>query len=369
MTGGRAFRRTIILFVCPGRPTGCCGGLKDLTPARADEILAFVKPYGDFLVKHQLKTGLIPSWYGDTFQPRSEFGDFNAETAGSALLLLELSKQTNNKTYLASGLRALDFVTREVLPRERWFDFETFKSCARKSFDFYDHWTAQYPQNNLSTIQAASAYLEASQLTGDRHYKELGTQTLDYLLLTQQVWNNPTFSPKLVGGFTTQNTDAEWSDARQCYAAILLWNYYQATGTLEYLERAIAAARSTFAVAPWENWAHTGYKDSHGSLTGFHWGTGSAMTSVEMLSPSLGDAFIDLPRKQGAGFNACSLRKLSVNGTEIKFNLDTAPRLHTLTVRFAGVDAKRSYRISYNDGKPVTIAGAILAKNGYSVQN
>ena len=94
------------------------------------------------------------------------------------------------------------------------------------------------------------------------------------------------FTPKLLGGFSTQNTDAEWSDrAVQGYGATVLADYYQATGRIEYLERAIAAARSTFAVAPWENWAHTGYPDQPGALTGFHWGTGSAMTSVEMMSP------------------------------------------------------------------------------------
>ena len=197
--------------------------------------MAFVKPYGDFLVNHQLKNGLIPSWYEDGFRPRTEFGSFNAETAGSALFLLELYAQTGTKSYLESGLHGLNFVTQEVLPRQRWFDFETFKSCARKSFDFYDRWTTQFPQNNLSTIQAAKAYLEAARLTQDGHYLELGTQVLDYLLLTQQVWNNPAFSPKLVGGFTTENTDAEWSDARQCYAAILLWDYYKETGKKEYL--------------------------------------------------------------------------------------------------------------------------------------
>ena len=42
-------------------------------------------------------------------------------------------------------------------------DFETFRSCARKPFDFYDRWTTQYPQNNLSTMQAAQAYLKLAR--------------------------------------------------------------------------------------------------------------------------------------------------------------------------------------------------------------
>jgi hypothetical protein len=339
---------------------------KNLTPNRKEEILAFVRPYGDFLVKHQLASGVIPSWYDGDLKPRTEFRDFNAETAASALLLASLGEVTGDRTYLNAAERAMGFITKEVLPRERWYDFETFKSCAPKPFDFYDAWTAQYPQNNLTEIQAAKAYLKLYQITKDHTYLEQGTQVLDYLLLTQQVWNNPAFSPKLVGGFTTQNTDAEWSDARQGYAAVLLWDYYKATGEQEYLERAVAAARSTFAVAPWENWAHTGHIDEPGALTGFHWGPGSAMTSVEMMSPTLGDAFIDLEKKQGAGFNACSLRHVTVQGHSISFDVDTFPAMRSVNVRFSGVDKHARYQITWNGSHSSTVDGVTLARDGYN---
>lgn len=339
---------------------------KNLTPDRKEEILAFVRPYGDFLVKHQLASGVIPSWYDGDLKPRSEFRDFNAETAASALLLASLGEVTGDRTYLNAAERAMDFITKEVLPRERWYDFETFKSCAAKPFDFYDAWTAQYPQNNLATIQAAKAYLKLYQVTKDHRYLEQGTQVLDYLLLTQQVWNNPAFSPKVIGGFTTQNTDAEWSDARQGYAAVLLWDYYKATGEQEYLERAVAAARSTFAVAPWENWAHTGHIDEPGALTGFHWGPGSAMTSVEMMSPMLGDAFINLEKKQGSGFNACSLRHVTVKGHSISFDLDTFPAMRSVKIRFSGVDTDANYQITWNGSHSSTVDGATLARDGYT---
>jgi hypothetical protein len=339
---------------------------KNLTPNRKEEILAFVRPYGDFLVKHQLASGVIPSWYDGDLKPRTEFRDFNAETAASALLLASLGEVTGDRTYLKAAERAMGFITKEVLPRERWYDFETFKSCAPKPFDFYDAWTAQYPQNNLAEIQAAKAYLKLYQITKNHTYLEQGTQVLDYLLLTQQVWNNPAFSPKLVGGFTTQNTDAEWSDARQGYAAVLLWDYYKATGEQEYLERAVAAARSTFAVAPWENWAHTGHIDEPGALTGFHWGPGSAMTSVEMMSPTLGDAFIDLEKKQGAGFNACSLRHVTVQGHSISFDVDTFPAMRSVNVRFSGVDKHARYQITWNGSHSSTVDGATLARDGYN---
>jgi hypothetical protein len=340
---------------------------EDITPDRKSEILAFVRPYGDFLVKHQLPSGVIPSWYDKDLEPRSEFRDFNAESGASALLLAALGEATGDRTYINAAARAMDFTAREVLPRQRWFDFETFLSCARKPYDFYDKWTAQYPQNNLGTIQAAKAYLELFHATGNRSYLEQGTQVLDYLLLTQQVWNNPAFSPKVVGGFTTQNTDAEWSDNRETYAAPLLWDYYKATGSREYLERAVAAARAAFAVAPWENWAHTGYLDQPGALTGFHWGPGSGMTSIEIMAPALGDAFIDLTHHTGVGFNACSLRNLKIDGRSISFDLQTFPPLRPVTVRFAGIDKNAQYRITWNGNQSSPIEGNSLIENGFTI--
>lgn len=341
---------------------------KDLTPQREPEIVAFLRPYGDFLVKHQRASGVIPAWFGSNGQPRSEFRDFNAETAASALFLASLAEATGDQTYLAAAEKTMQFVTRQVLPRQRWYDFETFLSCARKPYDFSDPWTAQYPQNNLSQIQAAAAYLKLYQLTHDQGYLTTGTRVLNYLLLTQQVWNNPAFTPKLIGGFTTQNTDAEWSDAREAYAAVLLWHYYEVTGKQEYLERAVAAARSTFAVAPWENWAHTGYIDESGALTGFHWGAGSGMTSIEMMYPTLGDAFIDLAHNNAVGFNACSVQNLKIQGREISFAITAVPSLRTIHIRFAGIDRNARYTITWNGNHSGQISGASMIQNGYTIQ-
>ena len=337
----------------------------DLVPERKQEIIAFVKRYGDFLVAHQKPSGVIPSWYlATTLQTRPEFGDFNAETAPSALFLATLATDTGDLRYRTAADQAMAFVQREVIPRERWFDFETFLSCARKPYDFFDRWTAQYPQNNLAELQAPQAMLALYRATGDKHDLEAGVRMLDYLLLTQQVWNNPLFSPLLLGGFTTQNTDAEWSDARQAYAATLLADYYMATGEIEYLERAVAAARSTFAVAPWENWAHTGYINEPGSLTGFHWGTGSAMTSVEILQPIVGDALIDLNAAKGVGFDECTLSDVTVQGAAINFHLASSNQLRSFTIRFRGIDSHLVYRVSWNNNPAVQISGDRLLQAG-----
>ena len=339
---------------------------EDLTPQRKAEILRFVKPYGDFLLAHQEPSGVIPSWYeAATLKPRAEFRSFNAETAPAALLLVTLAHSTGDTRYLTGAERAMSFIEREVVPRERWYDFETYLSCARKDYGFFDRWTAQYPQNNLAEIQAPEAMLALYEATHKPEYLETGTRMLDYLLLTQQVWNNPLFTPKLLGGFTTQNTDQEWSDARQGYAATVLADYYEATGNVEYLERAIAAARSTFAVAPWENWAHTGYHDEPGALTGFHWGTGSAMTSVEILSPKLGDALIDVRAKRGSGFDECTITDVDVQGNSLSFRIASASRQRKFLIRFRGLDPAQEYRVRWNGGKTQSFSGAQLAEQGF----
>jgi hypothetical protein len=338
---------------------------EDLTPERKDEILAFVKPYGEFLLAHQEPSGVIPSWYyASNLQPRAEFRDFNAETTASALLLSTLGAITGDQRFIVGAEHGMSFIEREVLPRQRWFDFETYLSCARKDYSFFDSWTAQYPQNNMAEIQAPTVMLALYHLTKKPEYLESGTKMLDYLLLTQQVWNNPLYTPMLVGGFTTQNTDQEWSDARQGYAAIVLADYYDATGNFEYLERAIAAARSTFAVAPSENWAHSGYPDEPGGISSYHWGTGSAMTSVEIISPKFGDALIDLHAQRGVGFDQCSITDVNITGDTISFHIFSSARERQFLVRFRGIDAGRQYRIVWNGNAIEGVAGAELLKNG-----
>jgi len=341
---------------------------QDLTPDRKPEILRFAQAYGDFLLAQQQQRGVIPSWYiAATLKPRDEFRDFNAETAASALFLATLGSVSGDVRYTAAAERAMDFIVREVLPRQRWFDFETYLSCARKDYSFFDPWTAQYPQNNLAEIQAPAAMLALYRATHKPEYLRQGTEMLDYLLLTQQVWNPPMFTPKLLGGFTTQNTDQEWSDARQGYAATVLADFYEATGEFEYLERAIAAARSTFAVAPWENWAHTGYSDQPGALTGFHWGTGSAMTTVEILAPRLGDAFIDLETKQGAGFDECTISDVETDGHLISFRIASSSAQRRFLVRFRGLQRDQRYQVRWNDHAPQSVSGDQLIRNGLEV--
>ena len=128
---------------------------------------------------------------------------------------------------------------------------------------------------------------------------------------------------------------------------------------------ALRAARATFAVAPWENWAHTGFQNEPGAMTGFHWGTGSAMTSVEIMSDRLGEAFVDVQRKHAVGFDGCTVKRLKISGNTIFLDIEALPRLHELNIRFAGINQKVRYKLAVNGKDPVAIEGQKLVREGY----
>ena len=111
--------------------------------------------------------------------------------------------------------------------------------------------------------------------------------------------------------------------ARQCYAADLYFAYYEQTGARAYFERGVAALRATFAVAPYENWAHR-LEDVHGSWTGIHWGTGSAITSVLLARPRYGDAFVDARAGWGVGIDGCTIDAVRLEGDRLAVTLRAA---------------------------------------------
>lgn len=80
------------------------------------------------------------------------------------------------------------------------------------------------------------------------------------------------------------------------------------------------------------------------------------------------DAFIDLKRKHGVGFSACTLRDVRVDGNSIRFHLDAYPRLRSMNVKFAGADPRSKYSIAWNDHAPEEIMGDVLAKKGYIIR-
>ncbi|MGB6122230.1 MAG: hypothetical protein WBG80_09995 [Bacteroidota bacterium] len=327
----------------------------DLLDERREEILNRSRSLGDFLVREQRPSGVVPSWFDpETGEPAEVYREENAETAGAALFLAELHDRTGEKRYLDAARRAMEYVRTEIVPERKWFDFETFFSCSRKPLDFFDPFTQQYPQNTLSMHQAAEASLSLHRITGERRYRTLGLHLIDYLCLYQQVWNPPWLSRNLFGGFGVQNTDGEWSDSRQGYFAVTLSNYFALTGEREYLERAVAALRAMFSLfespdspRTAENYAHSAINRLEG-VTGLHWGTGSSVVSIHILRNEYGDAFVHVADGWGVGIDGCTVSRVVADGEEIGVDLkDILNSPRTIRMRFAAMELGE-YRLSVN---------------------
>jgi hypothetical protein len=256
-----------------------------------DRILPRCVALGDFFRRQQQANGFIPSYFNEDLSVREDtrLNQVSSEPAGCAVFLVELYRTVGDRKYLESAIKAVEYLQKHI----------------------------------MGTIQAAKAFLAVFDATKEERFLEQGMNVLDYLSLTQQVWTHPIMSPNLIGGFTTQNTDAEWSDARQAYCAVVYLDYFDRTGNLEYLERGIAALRSGFPVAPYENWSHTGFHDNPGVLSGFHWGQGSALASVELVWDRFGDVLADTKRGWAYGVNGCTVRDFAVSKNSVSLKIDT----------------------------------------------
>lgn len=318
-----------------------------------EAILPRCQALAAFLLAHQYADGLIANRYNEDGSADEKMSRrLRAETGPIALFLLELNAQAPDPRLVEAAVKALAFLDREVVATRQWYDFETFFSCNSRP-ETFDERTRQWPVNNLALTQTVLAYLKAWQATRDDHWLSQGETVLDYLLLFQQCWT-PT-SPRitqlsspsmLLGGFTTQNADGEWSDARQSQIGNALLDWYRATGKAEYLERGIAALRSQFPVSPDENHAHEGY-GGHTCISSFHWGTGSGMAGIELEEDFLRDAIVDLRAMVGVGVNGLDLTGLSIGGDGISFSL-TSPFTwnRPATVIFRNAEPDRRYAIT-----------------------
>jgi hypothetical protein len=275
-----------------------------------------------------------------------------------------LSKVTGDIQYRQAALKGLAFLDRNIVPERKWYDYETFWSCNPRT-NAFDERTQQWPANDLALIHAPEAYLQAYQATHLRQYLAKGEALLDYLLLYQQSWTNPvlenlTSKAMLLGGFATQNSDAEWSDARQSLAGEVLIDYYRETGKSEYLERGVASLRSQFPISPSENWAHEGYGKKAG-VSSFHWGAGSGMAGIEMEEDLLHDAICDATEGRCVGVNGINVTSALFHQATIAIHAESPYRWHRPAIfRVRGLKSAAEYSMSVNGNTPQTYSGKQL---------
>jgi hypothetical protein len=168
------------------------------------------------------------------------------------------------------------------------------------------------------------------------------------------VWSPPYLDMKGFGGYGAMNTDGEWNDARQAQFAETNANYFDITGERAYLERAVAAARAGFtlvvmdenkSVAPRnyrgtpinfevhgasaENYGHSGW-NTRSYQSGFHWGTGSALTTAAILTARYGGLYVDPARKLALGIDGATVLAEQWSPV-IELRVDTLPQAQRMT--------------------------------------
>jgi hypothetical protein len=292
----------------------------------------FLENFADFLLSQQNHSGGFPCWvFADSLKNDERLNDSASSALPAWFLGEELLANGNHikpekyQEIKKAVIKAADFIVENIIKSHKFEDFELYYSCSWKPLDFYDNITRMYGENTLAIQWCAECLRVAYILSGDEKYLENGLVCISLLCLYQQVWDNPRLDFYTFGGFGVMNTDGEWNDARQAQFAETLMNYYDLTGDFEFLKRAVASARASFAlmiidenkeVCPRnykgedtnslrhggsaENYGHGGNNERSGQ-SGFHWGVGSALTTAAVIKKKYSDLLIDLKCGQAVG--------------------------------------------------------------------
>lgn len=325
-------------------------------------VLESCRRLGEALLRCQLPSGAFPAWVRfEGGKPRAH-PDLKegASTAAPVMFLAFLARLCGEGEFLQAAERGAEFLAREVLPRDLWQDYETFFSCSPKPIGWKDPRTGCLPENNMCMIWGARAFLELFLATGKGEHLARGRAVLDRLLSYQQVWSPRAMSIDLFGGFGSQNTDAEWNDARQGLVTPLLADYYLVSGEEELLERAIAALRACFATmylgeepypllrptvlgAIEENYAHSGFDGTTAGYIHNDWGPGTAVYALSRLFQSCGQVLVDIAKTR-----AYPVERLEVTGCEVgegrlELRLSTGGAAYggDLLLKFINVEGER----------------------------
>lgn len=315
-----------------------------------------VEAYCGFLMERQLESGAIPAYFSADLAPEDPLRE-SATTAISGAVLAASATLLRNPEMTRAAMRAGYFLETHILPGLDFSDFETLHARGAHSLPAIDPWSGIKPHGTLSLQWACDMYLALYRRTREELWLESGKYLLSVLSLYQQVWNPPHLSGYLFGGFGALHADGAWNDGRQARFSTTYADYYLATGETEYLERAVAACRASFALMDMhENHAngindvvlepqgaglgyapeniHARGPDSGYAWSGMNWSAGGALAASAYLERHLGSIFLDLPRHRAHGIDGMHVQ--AKRWTEDTVELEVRSALRDLPRPFTG---------------------------------
>jgi hypothetical protein len=287
-----------------------------------DRLVDYAKTYAERLVELQDDEGFFPAWLDmETQEPLTILAK-SPETSMSVTFLLALAGLTGEAKYRAAALAAMDAVIDDIVFTGRWEDFETYWSCSSYGKESLIGRKVErndmYKQNTFSMFWTTEALLASYEVTGDRRYLALGQRVLDELLMAQASWQPPYMYVNVLGGFGVMNADGEWNDSRESLFAEIIVRYGKELNNDEYIQRGLAALRSSFVMmycpenprtkVQWEkrhpffgpedygftmeNYGHGGKTSPEGAGMGvftiYDWGNGAAAEAYNRMLDHFG---------------------------------------------------------------------------------
>ena len=354
-----------------------------------EKILPYVENYAEFLISQIQSNGVVPEWLDkETLEPKPNLRDFNANGGLHAWVLAELYGLTTKPVYLEAARQQADFVIREVLPGQRWSDFETFYSCAAKPENFLDQRTGQPGRNLMSITWAINGLTSMYEVTGDNRYLDAAEAAADFGSLFQAVWA-PHFDKVAYpfGGFAAQLGDGEWLDQRDHRFAGPLVKLGLLTGRAELIERGVAASRASLVLANHprhqaneiyihpiypvglggENSIHGGYPQT-ALASGPSWNSVGGLAAAAHVARQLGGAYVDVKRNIAVGVDGVRVAEAVLDGDSLHIGLDNAvatlkhpyEQAFEIDLKVVGLAEDQTYRLSINGGTPQSVKGAEL---------
>jgi hypothetical protein len=173
------------------------------------------------------------------------------------------------------------------------------------------------------------------------------------------------------GGFSVQNTDQEWNDARQAQIAPTLLDYARATGRRDYAERGIVAMRAAYATMctpkaepanprffdyqplGWgnENYAHNPYDAPTTPVPSPHydWSVGAACAAFAEARNRFGDVWLDLANGAAHGIDDVVVTGFERTPGAVSLELVSPTPGHTVLLKADGSDGELALQVNGDD--------------------